>query len=114
MITKDEVLRDVFTTAVEGGVNYWFDVKRYEWRDIDSYVAVGTVPDEGDKVYTIDRDVISRGIHKAYANRDLIGPKYIKQAISDLNYGHWDDVDYDAEVADIIVQWGLLGEWYYG
>lgn len=123
---RDRQLNMVFTTAIEGGINYWARVDSYNWAvpDSDGFQGISEgrnfnaaiVDDEG-KSHTITRAVIVRGISRAYQYmRENVAEydSYQRHAISDLNYGHWDDVDYDATTADIVVQFGLFNELVYG
>jgi hypothetical protein len=119
---RDRHLNMVFTTALEGGIGYWSQAETYKWSDgepdyneiADFYADIIDVEDDG-KRYRIDRKVISRGIRRAYeaykGDHDI--DSYHWRAISDLNFGKWDDVDYDADTADLIVQFGLFGEAIY-
>ena len=110
---RDETAKDIFTTAIEGGVNYWLGVDQYKWVDLDlDYFATGTLVEENTPV-RIDRNVIRKGIRVAYEKRSEIGNLYVRRAICDLQWGNYDDLDYDADVADIVVQMGLFGEIVY-
>lgn len=119
----DGVLNGVFTTALEGGIGYWSTCSRYLWSidrgdtEARDFIAVITEVGDGDGTdeHVIDRSAIIRGIRKAYAYyRGSEGQPYIRQALTDLTFGKYDDLDYDATVADVIVQFGVLGELVYG
>lgn len=121
----------VFTTAIEGGINYWVTQWiDYKWstpspdhfggitesRDFYASIIVDDVDDDGPGVYRIDRKTISKGINAAYRYmRENTGEydSYQRRAIRDLKSGAWDDVDYDATTADIIVQFALFGDLVY-
>lgn len=117
---RQQALFDVFTTACEGGINYWVKFRTYHivvsqvpWvEDLDGFRAE-VIDIEDGKEYVIDSKVIARGIRKAYADRQRFST-YNQRAITALNFGKYEDADYDAETADIIVQFGLLGEVIYG
>ena len=126
---RERMLNYVFTTAIEGGIDYWANVTAYKWsapsekefggitESRDFYADITDSTDDIPGVYRIDRKVISRGIRAAYKYMaENVGEygEYQRLAIRDLNYGRWDDVDYDATTADIIVQFGLFGELVYG
>lgn len=115
-----QFLSDVMTTAVEGGINYWAAVSEYRW-DLDKYTPeqVGVTvydqedddwPEEGRRV---DLDVIARGIGVLKKAGGCGDPDYWKQfLLADRTNG--EDGDYDAGMADCILQAGLLGEVVYG
>lgn len=122
---REQALADVFTTALEGGIGYWSVCTRYKWyvgpdADLDKqaadFIAVIEVTEDDDApTYVIDAGVIARGIRRAYDYyKGSDGQPYIARALRDLNFGKWDEVDYDSTVADVIVQFGLLGELVYG
>lgn len=112
---KDEALLDVFTTAIESGVGYWFRVDSYKWKDMGKdWFATGVISDEGDATFRIDRKVILRGIERAFADREKFTDNYQRLAIDDLHHGNWENLDYDAITADVIVQYGLFNECVFG
>jgi hypothetical protein len=123
---REQALNDLFTTALEGGIGYWSACSVYRWSiDVDGrqeqardFVAVVTdIEDEDAPEFVIDRDVMRRGAQRLY--RHLIGlgdeaNRYHLRAMRDFNSGKWDEFDYDAETADMIVQFGLFDELIYG
>lgn len=128
----------VFVTAIEGGINYWAAVNEYHWEraatitvDQDGkrvpkkvkhddifgfYAVIVDLEDDPEQEMRIDKALIARGVSKAYekVKDGTMANKYHRQAIKDLLYGEWDDLDFDAETADYIVQCGLFGEAVYG
>jgi len=111
------MIHDLFTTAFEGRF-YWGTVDSYRWStdggttpDLRGFQAVIT-DDDGD-TYTVDRTTILRGLRLAYEHRAAYTP-YIRKALTDLTFGNFDEVDFDADVADIVLQFGVLGEVIYG
>ena len=116
---RDQALADVFTTALEGGIGYWSQCSRYLW-SVDGtldgqardFIAVITeTEDEDEPVHIIDRTVIARGIRKAYEHGNW--NTYHATALRNLNFGKWDEADYDSDTADLVVQFGLFGEQRY-
>ena len=117
-----ETLIHVFTTALEGGIGYWSCATEYHWSlpgtdfayDFDGFYAVieETECDEDTPpVHRIDAACILRGLlHFAQPGN---GYTHVRQVARALLLGD-DEVDYDAEVADCIVQAGLFGEVIYG
>jgi hypothetical protein len=122
----------VFTTACEGGINYWVShFVDYKWaapdangfegmseaRDFYANIIVDDYDDDAPGVYRIDIKTIRTGIKRAFEYmRENVAhyDSYQRRAIRDLHSRSWDDVDYDATTADIIVQFGLFNELVYG
>ena len=124
---RDETLCDVFTTALEGGIGYWSRCSLYHWSDdagnqVRDFKAEITETDDDEDRQTewvIDRKVISQGIDRLYRylrglSQEGTVNQYQWQAIKDLYHAKYDDADYDADTADMIVQMGLFGELVYG
>jgi hypothetical protein len=116
-LTPDKrALQGVFQTALDGGIGYWSNCLRYRWAkagtdecDLDGFHAEIEDAYEGAK-YTINGDTILRGLlHFAKPGG---GYPHVRQAALMLLIGQ--EVDYDAEDADAIVQAGLFGEVVYG
>ena len=57
-------------------------------------------------------DWILAGNHNDLVNS--IGDPYQKTAIRDIVARNWEELDYDAETGDLILQWILFGELVYG
>jgi hypothetical protein len=118
---RDKALNSVFTTALEGGIGYWSVCSRYRWavetakdhleEAADFIAVVHDIEDDDETAYVIDRTVIARGIRKAHARGGWAD--YHAAALGDLQFGRYDDADYDADTADLIVQFGLFGEQRY-
>jgi len=128
---KDQALMGVFTTACEGGINYWASFRKYHWcldrpgsidnMDYENFEAV-IVEEGGGGEITINREVIEHGIDglaKRLVGNDFRLNAYHTMAILELwkavnIEGVLDYCDYDADTADLIVQQGLFGEIIYG
>lgn len=121
MFNQDEMLNMVFTTAIEGGINYWAKVIEYHWTfgepeyKIDpAFYAVIVESDKDRQIpLRIDSRTITRGISRAWNHRRKLGD-YHWVALDNLQFNRYDDVDFDADTADIIVQYGLFGELIFG
>jgi hypothetical protein len=130
---KDKALIDVFTTACEGGINYWAGFKSYHWcldnsgsldkMDYENFEAKIVFFDERNyEPVTINREAIERGIDelaKRLVGNDFRLNNYHTIAILELwkivnAEGNLDYLDFDADTADLIVQHGLFGEIIYG
>jgi hypothetical protein len=120
---RDRALNDVFTTALEGGIGYWSRCSRYHWQvtgsdaveAADFIAVIHEMGDEDDEdaapVHVVDASVIRKGIRLAHARGGWVD--YQARALRDLTFGKYDEVDFDAITADIIVQHGLFGEERY-
>lgn len=133
--TTDVVFHGIFTTALEGGINYWAYCSAYHWHnggrlddegyegykdyeDYEGFYAIiedsEDMPDDPDdyecKPIRIDRSVISKGYRLASgAEGDSICWSTRKPPVVPS-----EDWDYDACDADCIVQLGLFGDVRYG
>lgn len=111
----DEDLMNILITALEGGIGYWacLDNTKEEWNDQPEDMPTaeyawkilcnaGTLhfidEEEEDEEYTMDMADFYKGIGKAIKNKD------------------WDgDMDMlDANVADCIMQYAMIGSVVYG
>lgn len=124
---RKQFLADIFTTAIEGGIDYWAAISKYYWQkdgkaDLDGFYAI--VSDcEGDdldiesdavpKDSRIDIEVIARGLDKICMNPAVKINSNLRQLIREANREN-DASNIDAEGADCIVQVGLLGELVFG
>lgn len=120
---REHMIHSVFTTALEGGIGYWSVASTYVWSNgdrtnpqpINEFLAV--IDDaEGEDFQNLEitAEVIKRGIRRAWdwgKERGL--SEYQRHALRDLRYGKYEDLDFDAETADWIVQFGLFNEIVY-
>lgn len=109
---RKQFLTDVLTTAVEGGINYWASVDEYEW-DVplgEAYVVVRDMED--DTTHRVDLDVIAKGIGIEVAGKWDPGSYFAQFVIANRTNGK--DGDFDASVADVILQAGIFGKVVYG
>lgn len=115
MTNRDELYRDVFTTAIEGGVNYWARVAEYAWAgDPTKFHAVIADVEDGDKAYRVDRSVIAKGLGIVAGPAEKSGAGGLARQAARAILALDEDVDYDASDADEIIQAGLFGEVLYG
>lgn len=126
---RKQFLQDVLTTAIEGGINYWAGVDEYKWDGLpvgDAYAVVVeqeeiTTDEDGFDVYPesakhrVDIDVIAKGIGILLEKRkDERWKKHYWHQFVIANRTNSDEGDYDADIADQILQAGLFGEVVYG
>src|SRR5687767_7752643 len=117
---SNQLLMDVLTTAVEGGITYWVEVADRIERDADLNVLVvhGIKPDGGgpdgdeSKRYTATLFTVMLGLSRLLGGRVKVDPAIIQsihRALAEDDAG-----EIDAYAADVIVQVGLFGEIVYG
>ena len=122
---SEEVVRDIITTAIEGGINYWAGIDNtktaykaaiqrlkekgeqafYEsivielWNNHDSLVLYDL---EDNESYELTKDQFVKGCELYETNT---GKSIVKQ---------FDDAAFDAIDADMIFQYGIFGEVVFG
>jgi hypothetical protein len=136
---RKKLCHSIFVTALEGGVGYWSSCSEYHWAlksvdgdltddltdDLDGFYAIireDENQDEDGKVpkHRIDAEVIDRGINRiangtaTYGGKRLTGNSVLYKLACALNGPLAEEVDFDADDADNIVQIGLFGDVMYG
>lgn len=127
-ISYEQYAKDVFETAVEGGINYWADI--YEVSDDEGrgWYAKLTVKDdyyEDGASSVLDWWTVMSGTQRLVMQPEGSGVNYeagslISQVVAVLKEAaETDDYEkflnmYDVEWTDIIVQYGLFGELVFG
>ncbi len=111
-------VRNLITTAIEGGSNYWARFKSPEkWKE--NYKSIEDIPFKGDiEVFDIETDellgilnlaTINTGLQLMAEGKDLKGiiipERYFDNLIND---------NADAETADVFMQLAVMGEIVYG
>ena len=127
-VEREVFLGDILATAVEGGINYWADVSNWFWHDLGAEDWIATItdandPDDPDFPETvINTDTIAHGISviKSWKKEKDFQPNYFGDGgaywreFLKADRTNGDDGDYDAIIADWIVQAGIFGEIVYG
>jgi hypothetical protein len=123
---SDDLLSDVLTTAVEGGIGYWSavtDCERVNGGERDLCwlsVTLAPYPDDEWGVFDLNdkrplvvtlRDV-ARGIELILTNK--VGIRADLKAQVALALGNPEDADIDADAADCIIQAACFGEIVFG
>jgi hypothetical protein len=109
---KKEMTFGVVVAAVEGGINYWAQVRGYHWHDEtnEARVQVRDAYDDDKTWHQVDQDKVWEGMQKvlqpAFEVRDDI-----RSNIYLATVGRDDGLD--AEAADVIFQAILFGEIKY-
>lgn len=117
---REQFLKDVLITAVEGGINYWAAVSEYEpekgtvtvWEDVDDDGTFG-------KAHLVTIDTIAHGIQVLTTGENagkafcMGSAEYWKQFLL-ANRTNSEDGDYDADIADNVLQAGLFDSIVYG
>ena len=117
--TRKDFLAYVLVTAVEGGVNYWADIRNYKnsyTTNMSSILSASAEiktdePDDNDwKLLTID--VIENGIQNIQTGEIVLNPSIL----GSISYGNAtnDAGSIDSDAADCIVQVALFGKIVYG
>lgn len=117
----NELLHGLFTTAIEGGINYWNTyTNSYHWSLHDEDDLMGFRADieyvhpETDEMVesVIDRSVIAKGYRMAVSEwRDKVRWSTEAPPVVVTEDSDW---DYDAGDADVIVQLALFGRIVFG
>lgn len=116
----EQLLLDVLTTAVEGGINYWADFVSVSRLQPDLSVNnVRLRPREEDAELAVDDEVfqithlrIGQAMQLVVSGDVLVRDdirRAVLHAIADP-----DNADIDAEAADVLVQVACFGEIVYG
>ncbi len=114
---RQQMLKDLLTTAVEGGIDYWCAAKRVQREpgtgNVLAVIGPMDVEDEDTKWPDITLDTVELGMRRlvdgsATARRDIVG------TVMTAWHQGLDKSNYDSETADVIVQVGLFGEIVYG
>lgn len=95
----DQYLIDIMVTAIEEGSNYWIEEIPDNWQEIFTNkkgVSIKTLDDDG--VYTVDMYDLAKGVEQYI---DLEGMYVVLD-------------DYDANDADLILQYAIFDEIIYG
>lgn len=117
-VAGDQMLFDLFVTALEGGIGYWSECHRYHWMNTDGsddlhgfFATIKDTERDGDSpVVTIDRNIILKGYRLATS---LFSHK-LAWSIERPPLVLGDEWDFDSFDADMIVQLGLYSEVVYG
>lgn len=132
-LAYDEFVHNIFVTALEGGIDYWFVSKTYQWElgvgggcDLENFRATGYCNDDEDpELLTIDKDVIVWGLLRiiggdaTFGGKPLTEDDHLFKTVQaaceyDPEYGYDVNTVVDADIADCIVQVGLFGDVRYG
>ena len=101
-------MNDILTTAVEGGINYWAEVRNYSWEN----VPIVTV-----EVREEDQESAEKpGWHAVSAMDILRIVSQIRNHSSQAKGWNIREIvdQHDADIADIAVQLAIFGEVIYG
>jgi hypothetical protein len=101
-------LNDILTTAVEGGIGYWADIKEYRWENVDETTVM---------IKENDQDSAEKPGWIAVKSTDLLPilPLISKHSGQAKGWNIAEIIDQcDADIADIAVQLLVFGEVIYG
>lgn len=112
-----EFFRDVMTTAIEGGIDYWAEVSTMpkELQATREYVSflVTDAEDQDDPWHLVDDVRMAASIERIITDPVFRVRKDIKTAIAEAWYTN-DASLIDCECADVIVQVAAYGEIVFG
>ena len=122
---KDEMINDIFITAIEQGIGYWAVASQTEYTgEGSSLTYVSAMLADREEAFTwgsrsrleftwhrLDKDVIVKGIERIMSGEVGIRSDLHAQISESIRA---DDCDIDADAADCIVQAGIFGELVYG
>jgi len=110
-----EFLKDVLSTAIEGGIDYWAVLWDYDCDKGTATIQVWNSDNEngveGEKFY-LTIDSVARGLKLLVEVGDV--PAEIKKNVGLADKTNGDDGDYDSIDADCIVQMAVFGKVIYG
>jgi len=109
----DETAQAVLEAAMYGGSNYWADFADIVRDDNKELISMAVLPHDADDYHYVDLNGIRRGMIQASAADKGLNPG-IRNDVRSLLFSGADSVDWDAETADVILQFSLFGELVYG
>jgi hypothetical protein len=110
------MLGDIVTTAVEGGIGYWAKMTEYRWMDLPFPVAKLVETDNDgnplEEVHEITPEVVRKGL-QLVLTPGLCHPEgnTYKSVYAALTQDDSGSIDSDA--ADNVIQFGLFGKLVY-
>lgn len=118
---RTEFLKDVLITAVEGGINYWAQVSNYDpdagtvtvWESEEAIRDGGDIYPDTYSPHRVTIDTIAHGIAVLLEQRKGHDPKNYWHQFVIANRTNSEDGDYDAGIADDILQAGIFGSVVY-
>lgn len=125
---REEFIKDVFTTALYGGITYWANEHTVIWPTQQTpvfwHAVVYDIADDERPMYEINRAIINRGLRRIFRAAAKEESVTGETSIPYLSHSQArriaaalalrDASDIDADDADSIVQVGLFGEVRYG
>lgn len=120
-LEREKFLADVLLTT-DGGINYWADVLTFKYDEevpSNSVMTLEEYEDDDHVTHLVTIDTIAHGIYVLTTGENaskyfsICGPGYWKQFLL-ANRTNGAEGDYDADVADNILQAGLFNEVIYG
>lgn len=121
-------IKDVITTAVEGGIGYWacllnddpiYEKAREDLRKVQEDVfycdIIYKVLEDGNEIKFQDADDLDEGeIWSLTWDKLMTGIKIYEEKYGKSVHKAMEEADFDANDADMIFQYALFGELIYG
>ena len=113
MSTRQQLLADILITAAEGGINYWAHVSNYRWNQGPAQTGF-TARDREDTAaaFNVTIETAELGIERIVTGECQVNTR-ITDSVKFLNTHNEPDSEFDAQVADAIIQAALFGELVY-
>lgn len=106
---SDTIVEETIIAAVEGGINYWAEIGKYD-PDKPRKATIKYQDPKTDevKISVINKALLQEGADLIMNNRDFA------PGIPHLTRALYDEFEIDADSADALVQAGLFKELVYG
>lgn len=111
----DQLCKDLLTTAMEGGSNYWLackDVRRDEEMNVVHVTRCRDAEDSSNKFDDVTLNTMRLGVQRLLAPGADVASN-IRSELLALMLDP-DDTSWDVWTADAVLQFGLLGSLVYG
>jgi hypothetical protein len=114
MKIETQYLSDIIITAVEGGIGYWAQVKNYHWQTGPASCMIREIDNE-DKFIgewkKVTTDLIKAALQKIISLEVKTNDYIVKTCAG--AFALKDAIDFDCELADVVVQVAILNEIKY-
>ncbi len=108
---NNEFALTVIETAMEGGINYWANVRGYNKKKIS--IKIIEYCEEKQVKHDVTPETIQKAIHRLKRGDVPYLCDELRCSLIGKSYATPEEIDIDASDADLIVQVGLFGEIKY-
>ena len=105
--SNTQLINDLFTTACEGGINYWCELNNYDYKNTTSDYSINTndAPSGITKQGSISDTTIINGIKTLQTMNNSFSKRILNDIINE---------NFDAETGDVVLQLGLFNKIIFG